>query len=84
MLFSAVDGRPNLKGGAHRVEMLPTTSHVYFGAGYSDCFCGLSRSPQDEIIRRTEHACFRAGSGHGHGPVPGAGPWGFQPEEIFS
>ncbi len=31
MLFSAVDGRPNLKGGVHRIEMLPTTSHVYFG-----------------------------------------------------
>ena len=31
MLFSAMDGRPNLKGGVHRIEMLPTTSHVYFG-----------------------------------------------------
>jgi formate C-acetyltransferase len=31
MLFDAIDGRPNGKGGAYRLEMLPTTSHVYFG-----------------------------------------------------
>ncbi|HPS68684.1 MAG TPA: glycyl radical protein [Holophaga sp.] len=31
MLFKAVDGRPNGKGGAYRIEMLPTTCHVYFG-----------------------------------------------------
>jgi formate C-acetyltransferase len=27
-------------------------------AGYSDYFCDLSRSLQDEIIKRTEHAQF--------------------------
>jgi len=32
MLVEALDGRPNSKGGHYRVEMLPTTSHVYFGA----------------------------------------------------
>jgi len=31
MLFEAIDGRPNTKGGVYRVEMLPTTCHVYFG-----------------------------------------------------
>jgi formate C-acetyltransferase len=31
-LLRRVDGRPNGKGGHHRVEMLPTTCHVYFGA----------------------------------------------------
>jgi len=31
MLFEAIDGRPNTKGGQYRVEMLPTTCHVYFG-----------------------------------------------------
>jgi formate C-acetyltransferase len=31
-LFEEVDGRPNTKGGRYRVEMLPTTSHVYFGS----------------------------------------------------
>jgi pyruvate formate-lyase/glycerol dehydratase family glycyl radical enzyme len=30
--FEAVDGRPNTKGGHFRVNMLPTTSHVYFGS----------------------------------------------------
>ncbi|MFH2052830.1 MAG: trans-4-hydroxy-L-proline dehydratase [bacterium] len=28
----AVDGRPNRKGGAYRINMLPTTCHVYFGS----------------------------------------------------
>ena len=32
MLFEELDGRPNSKGGCYRVEMLPTTSHVYFGS----------------------------------------------------
>ncbi|HLO67877.1 MAG TPA: trans-4-hydroxy-L-proline dehydratase [Holophaga sp.] len=31
-LFGAIDGRPNGKGGAYRLEMLPTTCHVYFGS----------------------------------------------------
>ncbi len=29
---SAVDGRPNTKGGTYRIDMLPTTCHVYFGS----------------------------------------------------
>ena len=28
----AIDGRPNGRGGRYGVDMLPTTSHVYFGA----------------------------------------------------
>ena len=28
----SVDGLPNAKGGCYRAEMLPTTSHVYFGS----------------------------------------------------
>jgi len=31
-LVEEVDGRPNTKGGSYRVEMLPTTCHVYFGS----------------------------------------------------
>jgi len=31
-IFEEVDGRPNCKGGRYRVEMLPTTCHVYFGS----------------------------------------------------
>jgi trans-4-hydroxy-L-proline dehydratase len=30
--FSAIDGRPNIKGGHFRINLLPTTSHVYFGS----------------------------------------------------
>ena len=30
--FAAVDGRPNTKGGTYRVNLLPTTVHVYFGS----------------------------------------------------
>lgn len=30
--FEEIDGRPNTKGGHYRVEMLPTTCHVYFGS----------------------------------------------------
>jgi formate C-acetyltransferase len=29
--FDAVDGRPNTKGGHYRINLLPTTVHVYFG-----------------------------------------------------
>jgi len=30
--FKAIDGRPNTKGGHFRVNLLPTTCHVYFGS----------------------------------------------------
>lgn len=30
--FNVVDGVPNTKGGVYRIEMLPTTCHVYFGS----------------------------------------------------
>jgi trans-4-hydroxy-L-proline dehydratase len=30
--FKAVDGRPNTKGGAYHINLLPTTVHVYFGS----------------------------------------------------
>lgn len=30
--FNVVDGRPNTKGGFHRINLLPTTVHVYFGS----------------------------------------------------
>jgi pyruvate-formate lyase len=29
--FAAIDGRPNTKGGKYRINLLPTTVHVYFG-----------------------------------------------------
>ena len=30
--FEAVDGRPNTRGGRYRVNLLPTTCHIYFGS----------------------------------------------------
>ncbi|MFO7621512.1 MAG: glycyl radical protein [Bacteroidales bacterium] len=30
--YDAVNGRPNTRRGVHRINMLPTTSHVYFGS----------------------------------------------------
>ena len=30
--FKNIDGRPNTKGGHYRVNLLPTTVHVYFGS----------------------------------------------------
>ena len=30
--YEAVDGRPNTRGGVHRINLLPTTCHVYFGS----------------------------------------------------
>jgi formate C-acetyltransferase len=29
--FGAIDGRPNTRGGAYRINLLPTTVHIYFG-----------------------------------------------------
>ncbi|MCP2618965.1 glycyl radical protein, partial [Candidatus Aminicenantes bacterium AC-335-A11] len=31
VFFNAVDGRPNTRGGTHRINLLPTTVHIYFG-----------------------------------------------------
>ena len=30
--FDAIDGRPNTKGGAYHINLLPTTCHIYFGS----------------------------------------------------
>lgn len=30
--YDAVNGRPTVKGGVYRINMLPTTCHVYFGS----------------------------------------------------
>jgi len=32
MFFEAVDGKPTSRGGTFRINLLPTTSHVYFGS----------------------------------------------------
>jgi formate C-acetyltransferase len=30
--FAAIDGKPNTRGGTYRVNLLPTTCHIYFGS----------------------------------------------------
>ncbi|MHA1636555.1 MAG: trans-4-hydroxy-L-proline dehydratase [Candidatus Thorarchaeota archaeon] len=30
--FDTIDGRPNTKGGEYRINLLPTTVHIYFGS----------------------------------------------------
>jgi len=32
IFYDAVVGKPNTKGGVHRINLLPTTCHVYFGS----------------------------------------------------
>jgi len=32
LYFESIDGRPNTKGGHYRINLLPTTSHIYFGS----------------------------------------------------
>ena len=31
LVYDAIDNRPNTRGGVHRINLLPTTVHVYFG-----------------------------------------------------
>ncbi|MCF6242194.1 MAG: formate C-acetyltransferase/glycerol dehydratase family glycyl radical enzyme, partial [Bacteroidales bacterium] len=31
IFYNAVNGKPNTRGGVHRINLLPTTSHIYFG-----------------------------------------------------
>ena len=31
LYYGAINGRPNTRGGVHRINLLPTTVHVYFG-----------------------------------------------------
>ena len=30
--YGSVNGRPNTRGGVHRINLLPTTCHIYFGS----------------------------------------------------
>jgi len=51
IFLNTVDGRPNTKGGHFRINMLPTTSHVYFGTVTGATPDGrLARKPLSEGI----------------------------------
>jgi formate C-acetyltransferase len=55
--FEAVDGRPNTKGGHFRINMLPTTSHIYFGSVVGATADGRSaREPLSEGISPVQGA----------------------------
>jgi len=32
MYYDAINGKPNTRGGYHRINLLPTTCHIYFGS----------------------------------------------------
>jgi trans-4-hydroxy-L-proline dehydratase len=55
--FEFLDGRPDTKGGRYRVEMLPTTCHVYFGSVVGALPDGrLARQPLSEGISPVQGA----------------------------
>jgi trans-4-hydroxy-L-proline dehydratase len=73
-VFRLIDGRPTAKGGTYRLEMLPTTCHVYFGS-----VCGATPdgrratmplsegiSPVQGADRRGPTAVFRSASKMDH------------------
>ena len=51
IFYNAVNGRPNTKDGHFRINMLPTTSHVYFGSVTGATADGrLAKKPLSEGI----------------------------------
>jgi formate C-acetyltransferase len=55
--FEAIDGRPNTKGGKYRVNLLPTTVHIYFGEVLGASANGrLAGIPLSEGISPTQGA----------------------------
>jgi formate C-acetyltransferase len=51
IFYNAINGRPNTKGGHFRINMLPTTSHVYFGSVTGATLDGrLAKKPLSEGI----------------------------------
>ena len=57
MYYSAIDGRPNTKGGHYRINLLPTTCHVYFGSVIGATPDGrLAKKPLSEGISPAQGA----------------------------
>ena len=55
--YDAVNGRPNTKGGHYRINLLPTTSHVYFGSVTGATADGrAARAPLSEGISPVQAA----------------------------
>lgn len=59
--YEEVNGRKNMKGGTYRIDMLPTTCHVYFGSVTGATANGrLAGKPLSEGIS-PEQGCDRQG-----------------------
>ena len=55
--FRAIDGRPNTKGGHYRINLLPTTCHIYFGSVIGATPDGrLAKKPLSEGISPVQGA----------------------------
>ena len=55
--LDAIDGQPNFRGGTHRVNLLPTTCHVYFGTKVKSTTDGrLSGKPLSEGVSPVQGA----------------------------
>jgi pyruvate formate-lyase/glycerol dehydratase family glycyl radical enzyme len=55
--YNAVNGRPSSRGGVFRINMLPTTSHVYFGSKIGAMPDGrLAKEPLSEGISPVQGA----------------------------
>lgn len=55
--YRAVNGRPSSRGGVFRINMLPTTSHVYFGSKIGAMLDGrLAHEPLSEGISPVQGA----------------------------
>ena len=55
--FDEVDGRPSVRGGTYRINMLPTTCHVYFGSVTGATPDGrLAQLPQSEGISPAQNS----------------------------
>lgn len=55
--FGSIDGRPNTKGGHFRINLLPTTCHVYFGSVLGATPDGrLAKKPVSEGISPVQGA----------------------------
>ncbi|NQT89423.1 formate C-acetyltransferase/glycerol dehydratase family glycyl radical enzyme, partial [bacterium] len=58
--YEIVNGRPNTKGGKYRVNLLPTTVHIYFGAVLGATANGrMAGVPVSEGISPTQGADLR-------------------------
>jgi pyruvate formate-lyase/glycerol dehydratase family glycyl radical enzyme len=77
--FDAVDGRPNTRGGTYRINLLPTTVHIYFGSMVGatpdgrDAWQPLSEgvSPVQGADRRGPTAVFKSVSKMDHARTGG-------------